>query len=414
MRILILGINFHPELTGIGKYTGELAEYLSQRGHDIRIVTAPPYYPYWQVQSGYKWWQYRHEHWQGVNIFRVPIWVPKKSSGIKRLLHLASFALFSFPTLIGQISWRPECVLCVAPAFLSAPGAWMLARICGAKSWLHLQDFELDAAIGLGMLPASRFLTRWAFRCESWLLTHFDRVSTISESMLRHLNTKGVLSQRAYLFLNWVDTAQIHPLPGKKDSARGDLGISDESLVVLYSGNMGAKQGLEIVVEAARQLQSHPEFVFVFCGEGAARESLEKAAAGLTNVKFCQLQPLEKLNQLLNCADIHVLPQRPGVADLVMPSKLQGMLASGIPVLATASVGTEVWTVVNQVGVVVPPGDLKAFCDGIVALAESPDPRSMLGRKGRIYACENWGKEYILARFEENLLNLVDGQQPST
>ena len=148
MRVLIVGINFHPELTGIGKYTGELAAYLDGRGHQIRVITTPPYYPHWQVQPGYRGWQYRQEKWQGVWVFRCPLWVPRRLSGIKRLLHLLSFALTSFPVLLGQCSWRPNLILCIAPTFFNAPFALFTARLSGAKAWLHIQDFELDVLQG--------------------------------------------------------------------------------------------------------------------------------------------------------------------------------------------------------------------------------------------------------------------------
>ncbi len=132
-RILILGINFHPELTGIGKYTGELAAYLQERGHNVRMVTAPPYYPSWQVQPGYKAWQYTREAWRGVEIYRCPLWVPRSPSGLKRLLHLFSFALSSIPILLGQLRWKPDLILCIAPAFFCAPFALLTARLSGAK-----------------------------------------------------------------------------------------------------------------------------------------------------------------------------------------------------------------------------------------------------------------------------------------
>ena len=107
-KILIIGINFSPELTGIGKYTGELATSLFENNHEVHVVTAPPYYPYWQVQVGYKSWQYRQEIWQGIKTYRCPLWVPRRPSGWKRLLHLFSFALSSFPVMLSQIFWRPE------------------------------------------------------------------------------------------------------------------------------------------------------------------------------------------------------------------------------------------------------------------------------------------------------------------
>ncbi len=405
-KILIIGINFQPELTGIGKYTGEMAAYLSEGDHDVRVITAPPYYPYWQIQPGYKAWQYKKEVWNRVEVFRCPLWVPRTPSGWKRLVHLLSFAFFSFPVLLVQLLWRPDLVFCVAPAFFCAPFAWLAARLVRATAWLHIQDFELDAAAHLGMLQGDHPLTRWGARVERWLLSRFDRVSTISESMRIRLLQKGVDSKRAVLLPNWVDTMEIFPLNVPPNVLRREFAIPENKTIVLYSGNMGRKQGLESVIAAARALQSYPSLHFVLCGEGAARAELETQAQDLMNVQFMPLQPVEKLNELLNSADIHILPQIAGTADLVMPSKLLGMLASGKPVIATANHGTEIETVVRQTGRVVPPGDTQALCQAILNLAELPQLRAELGKKGRKLVCEKWSMDGILADFETDCSNL--------
>jgi colanic acid biosynthesis glycosyl transferase WcaI len=410
MRLLIVGLNFQPELTGIGKYTGEMAAYLSS-SHQVRVVTTAPYYPYWQVQEGFTWWQYKREIWCGMRVYRCPLWVPCQPSGLKRLLHLFSFALSSFPVLLRQMFWKPDLVLCVAPALFSAPSAWFTARLSGSKAWLHIQDFELDAALNLSMLPSDHFLTRWAAHIESWLLARFDQVSTISNRMIQSLKNKGVPSKRTYLFPNWVDTNQIFPLPDSRKTLRQIFDLPEDKVIVLYSGNMGNKQGLEMVVDVAREIQTHDEIFFVFCGEGSARKDLETRATELPNVQFLSLQPAEKLNQLLNTADIHILPQRNDAADLVMPSKLLGMLASGKPVIATANPETEIGTVVGRNGVLVPPGDQQALYQAILELAQSLQRRSCLGQKGRAFVCQNWTREHILTVFELHLRELVEGDE---
>jgi colanic acid biosynthesis glycosyl transferase WcaI len=409
MRILIVGLNFHPELTGIGKYTGEMAAYLSS-SHQVRVVTTAPYYPYWQVQEGYSWWQYKREIWCGMRVYRCPLWVPRQPSGLKRLLHLFSFALSSFPVLLRQMFWEPDLVLCIAPALFSAPPAWFTARLSGAKAWLHIQDFELDAATKLGLLSSGNFLTRWAANVESWLLARFDQVSTISNRMIQSLKNKGVPSNRTYLFPNWVDTNQIFPLPDSRKTLRRIFDLPEDKVIVLYSGNMGRKQGLEILVDVACETQTKDEIFYVFCGEGTAREDLENRARVLPNVKFISLQPAHKLNQLLNTADIHILPQRADAADLVMPSKLLGMLASGKPVIATASPETEIGAVVGQNGVLIPPGDRQALCKAILESAESPQRRLCLGQKGHAFVSENWSRDHVLPVFERHLRELVEGE----
>lgn len=421
LKILIYGVNYSPELTGIGKYSGEMAEWLRDRGHEVRVVTAPPYYPEWQVRADYVWWHYRREsHFRfplphssphadtvvrsqsRVDVFRCPLWVPRKPSGLKRLLHLASFAMSSFPVMLWQIFWRPDVVFVVEPPLFCAPPAWLLGRLAGAKVWLHVQDFEVDAAFDLGLLPVS-------FRnavgiLERGLMRRFDRVSTISKRMQNRLSDKGVSIDKQVFFPNWVDTQSIFPL-AHPSPMRKELGLAPETTVLLYSGNMGEKQGLEIVIECARKLAEQQEIVFVLCGDGAAYPRLRKLSKGLQNILWLPLQPLERLNDLLNLADIHLLPQRGDAADLVMPSKLTGILASGRPVVATAVRGTQVAAVAEACGLVTRPENVEEFTNAVMELAGSREKRLQLGNAARDYAIRNLGREEVLAQFERNLVN---------
>jgi colanic acid biosynthesis glycosyl transferase WcaI len=404
VRILIHGINFSPELSGIGKFTGELVEWLASRQHDIKVVTAPPYYPQWSVVSPYS--AFRYESELKGRVIRCPLWVPLHPSSLKRIIHLASFAISSFPIMLTQARWRPDVVWVVEPALFCAPGALLAAKLSDASTWLHVQDFEVDAAFELGFLNSARLrkLAGWA---ESWLMQRFDRVSTISTNMLKRLEDKQINSGKGIFFPNWVDTDLIRPLDSPS-SFRKALGISSEVTVALYSGNMGNKQGLEILVAAAKLHQDRKDLKFLFCGDGAGRDRLVAEASELRNVGFLPLQPLERLNDLLNLADIHLLPQRADAADLVMPSKLTGMFASGRPVVATANHGTQLAKVVAGKGIVVNADDGEAFANAIGLLADDVSRRIEMGAAAREYAIANLGKDAILTKFENSLFELVN------
>jgi colanic acid biosynthesis glycosyl transferase WcaI len=183
--------------------------------------------------------------------------------------------------------------------------------------------------------------------------------------------------------------------------------VPDDKTLVLYSGNMGAKQGLELILEVARQLETCPEILFILSGDGVARSTLVSDAEGLKNVQFLPVQPVQRLNALLNLADIHILPQRAVTADLVMPSKLLGMLASGKAVVATADPGTEIGEVIKSVGVLVPPGEVLKLRQAILGLVRSPEVRSFYGQKGRAYVCEHWSADRVLSAFQAQLRDLV-------
>lgn len=405
MRILIVGINYAPELTGIGKYTGEMAEWLATQGHELRVVTAPPYYPEWRISNAYSAWRYQFEEINGVNIWRCPLWVPAKPSGLKRLIHLASFAISSFPVMLRQALWKPDVVISIEPPLMCAPVSLLVSLLAGAKAWLHIQDFEVDAAFSLGILKSDR-LRKVVLHIERRLMRSFDRVSTISHKMLEKLVEKGVESDKVVSFPNWADLSTIFPLE-QESPLRKELCIPADKFVALYSGNMGEKQGLEIVLEAASRLVASPEIQFILCGEGAARARLFETYEKLPNVVWLPLQPLERLNDLLNMADIHLLPQRADVADLVMPSKLTGMLASGRPVLATAHAGTQVAQVVGSCGKVIEPGDAQGVVQGLLELLHSPQQRTILGAAAR-QASYEWDKSNVLRRFEGQLYSLCN------
>jgi colanic acid biosynthesis glycosyl transferase WcaI len=396
MKILLCSANFAPEPTGIGKYSGEMAAWLAARGHEVRAVVAPPYYPVWRVSRNYRWPPYRREQWSGVDVWRAPLWVPASPTGITRVLHLLSFAFMSFPVMLRQAFWSPDLVITVAPALVCAPTALLTARLCGAQTWLHIQDFEVDVAFQMGLLKGN-LLERLVLRMERSLMCRFDIVSSISGRMVERLLHKGVSQERICYFPNWVDISRFKPA-STSAAYRARLGIASDAVVVLFSGTLGGKQGLMAIPAAATLLAARKDIVFVVCGDGMMKSELETATADLPNVRLFPLQPAERLGELLCMADIHLLPQNLGAADLVLPSKLSGMLASGRPVIATCLAGTELEAVVSQCGIAVPPEDSAELAAAICGLADDAAARQELGRRARMYAEENFERDAILGR----------------
>jgi colanic acid biosynthesis glycosyl transferase WcaI len=426
LRILIYGINYAPELTGIGKYTGEMSSWLAARGHDVRVVTAPPYYPAWSIREDYRGKLYRTENAakQDQNepiVYRTPLYVPAVPTGLKRMAHLFSFMLGSLPVMLRQAAWQPDIVFTVEPTFFCAPLALLVAQASGAASWLHVQDFEVDAAFDLGLLPAQGPVHALALGLEKFFTRAFTRVSSISTKMLERALTKGIPTHHAILFPNWVDIEAIHPQdPTQPNSFRTELDLEGK-IILLYSGNMGAKQGLELLAPLAEAFApggayANPRVHFLFCGDGAFRPQLETLVAHRPNVTLLPLQPRARLNDLLNAADIHLLPQRAGAADLVMPSKLTGMLSSGRPVIATADPGTQVAEVVSPTapadgliphppcGLVVPAEAPQALHAATARLIADATLRATLGTAARRYAIQHLGKQQVLEAFETQLI----------
>jgi colanic acid biosynthesis glycosyl transferase WcaI len=411
MRILLVGINYAPDFIGVAKYNTELCEALVVAGHDVRVVSGPPYYPKWNIPALYRNYSYRSETINRVFVTRSPIYVPKKPTGAKRLLHHASFALSSiWPLLKAAFRWQPNVVLAVAPSLMSSALTAWIARRAGAVSWLHVQDFEIDAAFDLGMLN-NRGLRGLMHVIERHILRSFDRVSTISPQMLRRLESKGVDPPKIIEMRNWTDTRRI--APGHRDTRfRSDVGLNGSHFVGLYSGTMSTKQGLDLIVDAARSLvQSDPQVQFILCGDGPQKAMLQEISAGLANIHFLGLQADDQFAELLSTADFHLIPQRAEAADLVLPSKLGGIFATGQPVIVMADPGTGLAQEVSGAGLIIPPGNTLALAAAIRTLCKDVGLRRELGEGGRRRAIERWDKTAILATLEKNLLALDAAQR---
>jgi colanic acid biosynthesis glycosyl transferase WcaI len=414
MRILIHGINYAPELIGIGKYTGELAEWLAEHGHEVRVVTTPPYYPSWKIDKNYSGWRYRREMLRNVDVWRCPLFVPAKPSGLKRLLHLVSFTISSFPVMLLQALWRADMVIVIEPSFFCAPQALLTAWLSKSKTWLHIQDFEVEAFFGLGF-SSLNFIKKLIVATEGWLMRRLDHVSSISSTMVNRVTRLKVPQSRISLFPNWVDTQYINPNSSVK-SLRSEWSFSEEQKIVLYSGNMGKKQGLEMVLDAAAMLEkTHKDVSFIFVGEGVAKsELIEKAQKlNLENTLFKPLQPIEKLSSLLAMADIHLLIQKRGIADAVMPSKLTAILASGGHAVVTADEDTELGRLVlnnHGIATLVQPENTELFAKTITELLAMPEIKRGSNLVARTYAERYLDKEVILCSFEKELSDIVNNK----
>lgn len=402
MRVLILGLNYAPEPVGIGPYTTGVAEALTAAGHQIEVVTAKPYYPAWRTDpaAGRGW---RREEGDGVALVRCPIYVPRRPSALTRLIHHASFALAAVGPMLRAVRRRPDLVLVIAPSLLSVPVARMAAWLAGVPLWVHVQDLEVEAAFATGVAGTGG-APGWALAIERWLLGRPDCVSTISPQMAAKLVAKGIPAARVRELRNWAEDAFQPRDNGAAYRAAWGLG---DAQVALYSGNIAAKQGIGVLIDAARALAHREDIAFVICGDGPNRAALAAAAAGLANVHLHPLQPADRMGDLLALASVHLLPQLPGAADLVLPSKLANMLGSGRPVVATAAPGTGLYAEVEGCGVTVAPGDAMALARAVADLIDDPHHRTALGEAARARAAQRWRRGPLLEQFVTTAAALV-------
>lgn len=415
--ILLLTLNHSPEPVGIGPYSAEMAADWAARGHRVRVVCAKPYYPAWSIDPRYRGDGYRRSTENRVAIVRCPLYVPQRPSGVRRIIHHISFAFAAFwPMISAARRDRPKIVMAIAPGLLAAPVALIAARIAGARSWLHIQDFEVEAALETGLLKRDGLAARLALRFEQAILRRFDICSTISPAMCAKLESKGVAPARVVQFRNWADIDTVRPTT-TPSPYRNEWSIRQPH-IALYSGNIANKQGIEIIVAAARRLRHRTDLLFLICGEGSYLGTLRALADGLPNIRFEALQPKARLGELLSLATVHLLPQLAGAADLVLPSKLTNMLASGRPVIATASPGTDLAAEIADCGLATLPGDDAAFAAAIESLIDSPELCATLGQAGRRRAEERWAKTAILDQLDRVMqalnLRMLEGSVSNT
>lgn len=411
-RILYIGYNFSPELTGIGKYSGEMMEWLAKSGHQCTVITAYPYYPQWEVQQAYRnrsfWFhteKHTYSHGGQLTIYRCPMYVPKQPNGKKRIVSDFSFfssAFLRFLTLLFKK--KNTHVITVAPTFLAGILGAFYKKVTGAKHLYHIQDLQIEAAYGLGMIKSDT-LVNGLFKIERFIFRNSDVVSSISDAMIKRIAQKA---RREIAFLpNWTDTEYFYPI-AEKNCLKQKFGFGPDEKVILYSGGIGEKQGLENILLSAKTLEDEKTLKFVICGSGPYKKVLKDRAEsmGLKNVFFLPLQPKKDFNALLNMADIQLVIQKKNAGDLVMPSKLTTILAVGGVALVTAEPGTDLFELVSKhkIGLAIMPEDEKSLTEGILHLIKS-DELAHIQRNAHNYAKKHLAIDQILEHLDKDLLS---------
>lgn len=401
MRILIYSYNYHPEPIGIAPLMTELAEGLVRRGHEVRVVTGMPNYPQRQVYEGYRDKFFCTEERNGVQIQRSFVWIRPKPGLLTRMLLDASFVVTSLVQAFR--GWRPDVILLTVPPLPVSVSAAFLGYIYSCPVVLNLQDILPEAAIHVGLLK-NKAAIRVFEALEKFAYHTAHTISVITDGFTENLVGKGIATSKIRCIPNWVDVNFIQPLPSESNSFRRAYGLEDK-FVVMYSGNIALTQGLETVIRAAARLRYLPDIVFVIVGEQKALAGLQKVCAeyGVDNVLLLPFQPREQLPEMLAAADAGLVIQKSNVVAFNMPSKIQVLLASGRPIVASVPLTGTAAKAVQQSGggVVVSPEQPELLADAIVNLYSDPDQVAELGQQGRRYAMQHYSFEKALSRYEK-------------
>lgn len=396
MRIAVWGINYAPELTGIGPYNRALCEHLVQRGHEVEMFTTFPYYPMWRKRPEDVGRIHKTEMLNGVKVHRCWHWVPTPGRAWKRILHELSFVAHSAARLL--FTRKFEILVVVSPPLLLGFAAWWVTLLRGGKYIFHIQDLQPDAAATLGMLKPGLFM-KALYWLEKIAYQKAWKVSGISEQMLKAVEAKGVPRQKLVLFPNGVSTtpSSFSPAP---HSFRQKHSIGEHETLAVYSGNVGYKQGLPILLDTARLLETTSVRI-VIAGDGAYKPILEAALreAPASRILMLPIQSEEDYAAMLADADVCLIPQIAGTGALFLPSKLLKILAVGKPLIATCDTSSALAEamVEGDFGRVLPAEGFRELAEELRSLHTRPADLIRWGENGKKYVTR-----YEMTRVLEN------------
>jgi colanic acid biosynthesis glycosyl transferase WcaI len=404
--VVVIGLNYAPEPTGIAPYTAGLAQGLSKAGHPVRVVTAFPHYPQWRVYDGYTG-SSRREVVDGIPLVRLRPVVPTTPRLVDRLLMEVLFGARSVVTWWG----RPDVAVLVSPALFAAGLASFAARLRRVPSVIWVQDIY---SLGLAETGRARLAGEAIRKVERMVLKSATTVVVIHDRFKRYLVEElGIPADKVKVVRNW---SHLDPTPTvDRRATRAELGWGDDEIIVLHAGNMGAKQGLENVVDAAALAADRGSSVrFVLLGDGNQRADLERRSRG-DHITFVDPLPDEKFTQALHSADILLVNERPGLTEMSVPSKLTSYFSSGLPVIAATDRSSVTADEMESAGagIRVDAANPDALLVAAETLATDPDQAMRYGEAGKAYRAERLSEDAAIQAFRQVLAETVDSENVS-
>lgn len=408
MKIVVLGPHFVPDTAPTGTVLTRIVEELATHGHELHVVTSLPWYRAHRIEPGWSGRLVRTEQVEWGTITRVhPFPGDDKSNLVRRAVGFLGFSALAGVAALRAGGWfrRADAVFAMSPPLTLGLTGWAVARLRRGRMLFNIQDVFPDAAVRTGAITNRRIIA-----AASWLervsYRRADAVTVLSDDLLDNVAAKldRRSARRVHVIPNFVDTDRIVPAD-RMTAYRAELGFDDRP-VVLYAGNVGFSQSLDLMITAARQC---PDLGFVINGDGAARAHLEQQAGDVPNLRFVGYQPIERLPEVLATGDIHVVPLRAGLGDVSVPSKTYSSLAAGRPVVASIDPDTEIPRLLDRAGagVSVPPDDPAAFVAEIRRLAADGARRGELGSSGRRWVVEHASPAAIGAAYDELLRQIT-------
>lgn len=382
--IVVLCPHFAPDTAPTGEVITRIVDEFIAAGERVHIVTALPWYRNHAIEQGWEGRLVRREKTAWGSIIRVhPFPGKSKSNLLRRAIGFGMFSVVAGVCTLfaGGIHRRPQAIISMSPPLTLGLTGWLASRLRFCPSVFNIQDVFPDAAVETGAITNARIIAaaRWLERVS---YHRSDAVVVLSDDLKANVVAK-VSPKHAHkvkVIPNFVDADRIRPM-NRMTAYRSELGIGDET-VVMYAGNVGFSQSLEMLIAAAQKM---PDVTFVINGDGSARTELEAAATGITNVKFAGYQPRDRVGEVLASGDIHVVPLRAGLGAVSVPSKTYSILAASRPVVAAIDEGTEVTRILQEsgAGISVPPDSPEEFARAIASFVSNPAKSEQYGASGR-------------------------------
>lgn len=380
MRIVAVLPHFTPDLAPTGIIGARLITELGALGIRTDVVTSLPWYAQHAVEPQWKG-RFRHVERTGFGtVTRLhPFPTGDKRNIPRRAVGFSAFCAYS--ALTGAVGPRVDAVLAMSPPLPIAATGWLVAKARRAPFVLNIQDVFPDAAVELGALSNPSAIRAGA-ELEKWSYARASAVTVLSEDMRANLAAKTDPA-KLHIIPNFADTQAIRPT-SRDNAYRREFGLGDRT-VVMYAGNVGMSQSLELLVEAARHFRNRDDLVFVVNGGGSGLSPVQQLAAGLDNVVFVPMQPMKRLPEVLAAADLHLVLLHTGLAKASVPSKIYSILSAGRPVLASVDPGTEIERIIDSsgAGACVGPDDAAAFVTALEGLLTAPELLPARGAAGR-------------------------------
>ncbi len=410
MRILVLSLNYYPELVGCAKFTTDMVNWLSKESNKIIVITTNAFYPKWEAKRN----DYNKTTHKKITIVRCPIYIPKNPNGIKRSLHYLSFFISSLPVVFYYGFKKMDVAFAMCPTILSAPNILIIAfikkllRMRKLTTWIHFLDLEIEAAFQLKLFK-NDFFKRFLFTFEKFILNKFDYISSISIYMNKKISQKINKRKNIYYLPIFIETKDFKITNKDKifNPYNQKFGKNNKK-IIMYSGSINEKLSYETLVQTIKILDSKKDIIWIICGSGPIKPYLINKLKNNKNVNFYDFQPNENLPYWLDIADIHLIPQKLSSVKFCLPSKLLGILASGKPVIGIAPQNSELGNILDLYGVRLSDENPKTMADSLIKLIENKELRKKLGESSRKYIKNNHEKDKILNKLLTKIKGIIN------